>query len=197
MALYTTDTGVIAGAKKISGDHLEFISAPRDFDGIGKCLRCLCVLLISDPDAADGFVCRLTFRQSLTLDSIQSTIRADTAKKWSYGEEMEMRPDEQSNLHIYIYSNSLSLLPHHSVECLLLGTADWMCVMSTEFNGELLKVFSKSFVFTKLLFVDHGNAEQLLPPAGPLLAARWNWSIVLSFKQLQDKYHHYAGLGKL
>ena len=51
---------------------------------------------------------------------------------------------------------------------------DPMCVMSTEFNGELLKVFSKSFVFAKLLFVDHGNAEQLWPAAGPLLAARWN-----------------------
>ena len=51
---------------------------------------------------------------------------------------------------------------------------DSMCVMSTEFNGELLKVFSKSFVFAKLLFVDHGNAEQLWPAAGPLLAARWN-----------------------
>ena len=51
---------------------------------------------------------------------------------------------------------------------------DTMCVMSTEFNGELLKVFSKSFVFAKLLFVDHGNAEQLWPAAGPLLAARWN-----------------------
>ena len=55
-----------------------------------------------------------------------------------------------------------------------------MCVMSTESNGKLLKVFSKSFVFTKLLFVDHGLAEQL--------DARWNWSIVLSFKQVQDKY---------
>lgn len=82
---------MIAGAKKISGDHLEFISAPRDFDGIGKCLRCkLCVLLIWDPDAADGFVCRLTFRHELTLDSIQSTITTGTAKTWSYGEEMEM-----------------------------------------------------------------------------------------------------------
>ena len=108
--------------------------------------------------------------------------------------------DEQSNLHIYIYSNSLlpSSSSLSSSPRLLLGTADWMCVMSTEFNGELLKVFSKSFVFTKLLFVDHGNAEQLWPVAGPLLAARWNWSIVLSFKQSQDKYHHYSGrAGKL
>ena len=55
-----------------------------------------------------------------------------------------------------------------------------MCVMSTESNGKLLKVFSKSFVFAKLLFVDHGLAEQL--------DARWNWSIVLSFKQVQDKF---------
>ena len=97
---------------------------------------------------------------------------------------------------IFIFIATLSSLPpHHSLVPgrLLLGTADWMCVMSTEFNGELLKVFSKSFVFTKLLFVDHGNAEQLWPVAGPLLAARWNWSIVLSFKQSQDKYHHYSG----
>ena len=38
MARYTTDTDLIASAKKISWDHLKFISAPRDFDGIGKCL---------------------------------------------------------------------------------------------------------------------------------------------------------------
>ena len=41
-----------------------------------------------------------------------------------------------------------------------------MCVMSTESNGKLLKVFSQSFVFAKLLFVDHRIAEQLWPTAG-------------------------------
>ena len=46
-----------------------------------------------------------------------------------------------------------------------------MCVMSTEFNGELLQLFSKSFVFAQLLFVDHSQrtAELLRPVtrAGP------------------------------
>ena len=80
---------------------------------------------------------------------------------------------EESNLHIYLKELSLHL--SHCVAPVSLSVAgDSMCVMSTEFNGELLKVFSKSFVFAKLLFVDHGNAEQLWPAAGPLLAARWN-----------------------
>ena len=87
--------------------------------------------------------------------------------------------DEGSNLHIYIYPTLSSSLSHPSLWPLSVA-GGWMCVMSTESNGKLLKVFSKSFVFTKLLFVDHGLAEQL--------DARWNWSIVLSFKQIQDKY---------
>ena len=131
MAGYTTDTDVIACAKKISGDHLNFISAPRDSDGIGKCLWYLCVLLISDPDAADGFVCRLTFRQSLTLDSIQSA--SQLAQLRQRVEEEKWRRGEQS-AYLYLSNSFLPLISSLSGPCLLLGAGCVLCQQSLMAN---------------------------------------------------------------
>ena len=173
MAGYTTDTGVIACAKKISGDHLKFISAPRDSDGIGKCLWYLCVLLISDPDAADGFVCRLTFRQSLTLDSIQST--SQLAQSRQRVEEEKWRWGEQS-AYLYLSNSFLPLISSLSGPCLLLGAWCVLCQQSLMAN---FSKFSPNHLSSPNFYL---LTTESLSSSGPQLAARWNWSIVLSFK---------------
>ena len=173
MAGYTTDTGVIACAKKISGDHLKFISAPRDSDGIGKCLWYLCVLLISDPDAADGFVCRLTFRQSLTLDSIQST--SQLAQLRQRVEEEKWRWGEQS-AYLYLSNSFLPFISSLSGPCLLLGA--W-CVLCQQSLMENFSKFSPNHLSSPNFYL---LTTESLSSSGPQLAARWNWSIVLSFK---------------
>ena len=87
----------------------------------------------------------------------------------------------ESDLHIYSNSHHFLTGNYYSISSLLacvymsellgMGTGGSKCVMSTEFNGELLQVFSKSFVFAQLLFVDHSQrtAELLRPVtrAGP------------------------------
>ena len=131
MARYTTDTDLIASAKKISWDHLKFISAPRDFDGIGKCLWYLCVLLISDPDAADGFVCRLTFRQSLTLDWTQYNPQSELAQSRNGVMREKWRWAEQS---AYLFKATLSSPQSLCGPCLLLGTRCVLCQQSLMAN---------------------------------------------------------------
>ena len=136
----------------------------------------LCAIdLTPAPDADDGFVCGLTFRHSLTIRTGSTRERV-----------------VESDLHIYSNSHHFLTGNYYSISSLLacvymsellgMGTGGSKCVMSTEFNGEPLQVFSKSFVFAQLLFVDHSQrtAELLRPVtrAGPDIVELVNCTLI-------------------